>query len=480
MSKTHSKTAKALSVFLCALMVLSTVCFFNPFPALKANAFVDVNSTQSANDGYDLTFNVPEAIYLKPGSANMEYFLVNSAKSNGASAVSMAASSTNVSVSSPYATSMSLTYEVLSAGKDANGNDAAISGSVLKPDGSALTGATGTNSVSINLNRNFKFSGYSAENEGKEAFIRWKLVYVADGETHTVYAYTALYIPYVGQAGVSAHSRHKGTYANPENWSYSFLTGGHSVTGGTASSKFVSNKAVNKDAKSAADAVFVAPLVEFTGGNTGSGSSDVEYPFNQGKTIPWGSYFYTDAFATAANGGVAIKENITSDVDYVQCNDSDLGVMKITIDTSRFPNYNQVPNLSAGWAQFRHDRDGGDSRLYWISGVNGSTASDMSQSGLTGATITTAADTSSIEGNVSWARGLYALNGTVTGGDHLMVFCYRNAYKPYVGNQSIVRTYAGVKLNVTAVNKAALRNAVFNAFNHGYSAAMAGLSLIHI
>ena len=473
MSKTHSRMTKSLSVLLCTLMILSTVCFFNPFPALRANAFVDVNSTQSANDGYDLTFNVPESIYLKPGSANLEYFLINTVKSKGASAVSMAAASTDVSVSSPYATSMSLSYEILPTGKDVNGKAVNISGSLLTADGSVMPGATGTNSVSLNMNRNMTFSGYSDETQGTEAFIRWKLVYVADGETHTVYAYTTLYIPYLGQSGMSAHSRHNGTYANPENWTYSFITGGHSVTGGSASSKFVSTKDVNTAAKGAADAVFVAPLVKFTGGNVGTSRGDVAYPFANGGTVPWGSNFYTDAFTTVANGGVAIKSNTTSDDDYYPCNDSDLGTMRITVDTSRFPNYNQVPNLSAGWAQFRHDWDGGDNRLYWISGIEGATASGMSQGGLDGATITTAADTSNYEGNISLAKGLYVLNGTVTGGDHLMVFCYRNSYKPYVGNQSKVRTYAGVKLNVTAVDKAALRNSVFNAFNHGYSAVMA-------
>ena len=471
MSKTHSKMAKALSVFLCALMVLSTVCFFNPFPALKANAAVDVTKTLSAKESNDVTFNVPESIYLKPGSSSFQYFLANNVNSNGAAALASATTAMTISASSPYAENMKLTYTIESTGKKADGSSVAISGKIQK-NGADIAAVESTSSVSLALNSSNTFSGYSDALQGSEAFIKWALTYTVKGKAHTIYAYTSLYIPYLGQAGVSAHSRHKGTYANPENWSYSFLTGGHSVTGGTASSKFVSNKAVNKDAKTAADAVFVAPLVEFTGGNKGSGSEDVEFPFNQGKTIPWGSYFYTDAFTTAANGGVAIKENITSDVDYVQCNDSDLGVMKITIDTSRFPNYNQVPNLSAGWAQFRHDRDGGESRLCWISGLNGSTASDMSQSGLTGATITTAADTSSIEGNVSWARGLYALNGAVTSGDHLMVFCYRNAYKPYVGNPSIVRTYAGVKLNVAVTNKTALRTLVFNSIYHGYTSDM--------
>lgn len=378
MSKTHSKTAKALSVFLCALMVLSTVCFFNPFPALKANAAVDVTKTLSAKESNDVTFNVPESIYLKPGSSSFQYFLANNVNSNGAAALASATTAMTVSASSPYAENMKLAYTIESTGKKADGSSVAISGKIQR-NGADIAAVESTSAVSLALDSSNTFSGYSDALQGSEAFIKWALSYTVKGTAHTIYAYTSLYIPYLGQAGVSAHSRHKGTYANPENWSYSFLTGGHSVTGGTASSKFVSNKVVNKDAKTAADAVFVAPLVEFTGGNKGSGSEDVEFPFNQGKTIPWGSYFYTDAFTTAANGGVAIKENITSDVDYVQCNDSDLGVMKITIDTSRFPNYNQVPNLSAGWAQFRHDRDGGESRLCWISGLNGSTASDMSR-----------------------------------------------------------------------------------------------------
>lgn len=97
MSKTHSRMTKSLSVLLCALMVLSTVCFFNPFPALRANATVDVTKTLSAKESNDVTFNVPESIYLKPGSSNFEYFLANNVSSKGAAAIASATSAMTVS-----------------------------------------------------------------------------------------------------------------------------------------------------------------------------------------------------------------------------------------------------------------------------------------------------------------------------------------------------------------------------------------------
>ena len=468
MSKTHSRMTKSLSVLLCTLMILSTVCFFNPFPALRANATVDVTKTLSAKESNDVTFNVPESIYLKPGSSNFEFFLANNVSSKGAAVIASATSSVTVSASSPYAENMKLSYTIESTGKKADGNSVAISGKIQK-NGADIATVESTSAVSLALDSSNTFSGYSDALQGSEAFIKWALTYTVKGTAHTIYAYTSIYIPYLGQAGMSAHARHNGTYANPENWTYSFITGGHSVTGGAASSKFLSNKAVNKEAKGASDAVFVAPLVMFTGGNAGKSRENVEYPFSNGGTVPWGSSFYADAFTAKANGGVALKTQTDGKTNYNPYADSDLGSMKITVDTSRFANYNQIPNLSAGWAQFRHDWDGGASRLMWISGVNGTSASGVSESGLTGAAITTNADTSKYEGYVSLAKGLYALNGAVTAGDHLMVFGYRNAYSPYVGNDSITRTFAGVKLNVAVTNKTALRDAVFSTLYRGYS-----------
>ena len=481
MSKTHSRMTKSLSVLLCALMILSTVCFFNPFPALRANATVDVTPTVTPSPSYDMTVNIPESIYLKPGSANFQYFLTNTKSGNTANADSTAVSSMSVYVSCPYASNISLSYEFdysktkTVTSEDGTQSAKATSGLALNVGGSTLTAksASGT-SLSFKLGTSDSLVGWTAEMDGTEYFIKWTLSYNVGGQTYTTYYYTTVYVPYLGQAGVSAHARHNGTYANPENWTYSFITGGHSVTGGAASSKFLSNKAVNKEAKGASDAVFVAPLVMFTGGNAGKSRENVEYPFSNGGTVPWGSSFYADAFTAKANGGVALKTQTDGNTNYNPYADSDLGSMKITVDTSRFANYNQIPNLSAGWAQFRHDWDGGASRLMWISGVNGTSVSGVSESGLSGAAITTNADTSKYEGYVSLAKGLYALNGAVTAGDHLMVFGYRNAYSPYVGNDSITRTFAGVKLNVAKTDKSALRSALFNVYIHGYAGEMAG------
>ena len=54
---------RAVSILLSMLMVLTAVCFFNPFPAITAEAATVKSSDKTMGD---LTFVVPEAIYLYP------------------------------------------------------------------------------------------------------------------------------------------------------------------------------------------------------------------------------------------------------------------------------------------------------------------------------------------------------------------------------------------------------------------------------
>ena len=134
------------------------------------------------------------------------------------------------------------------------------------------------------------------------------------------------------------------------------------------------------------------------------------------------------------------------------------GVAYIVVDTSRYSDYNQIPNLSAGWLQFYHHRSGAGNYLRWISGQT------QTYGALTDE-VTCSVDTSSYEDNddYSVARGLYPFNGKINGGFININFNSRTGYKGTLsGTESLyVDTYVG--LHTTAVNKTSLRETYNNA-----------------
>lgn len=472
---------RALSVLLCLVLIATTFFIFDPSILIKdADAYVNVEGNKAVSSLSGQIAYAPEAIYLKPGSSAFRYFL-NYSYSSGRVAEIKSTSST-LKFENKDATEVQLavnkvyykngTADVAVTPSNLKLNNTTVSAVANCTATSTAYGATptviasGTTGISYTLTSG-SLSNYVA---GRTYFIQWVVRYKIDGNYHFMFMYTGIYAPSLGQAGLSYASTYSGKFSNPESHAYTFITGAQKYGGGNRVSNYT-NTTVSTTAKT-------APLVSFVGQN----ASTTAYTFKGGRD-EWNS---TANFTTQANGGVFVAPssqvggsdryhrttwtNVGSfanptptgttegngDTSYNVSQTS--GVAYIVVDTSRYSDYNQIPDLSAGWLQFYHHRSGAGNYLRYIVGQT------QTYGALTDE-VTCSVDTSSYEDNddYSVARGLYPFNGKINGGFINIKFNSRTGYKGALsGTESLyVDTYVG--LHTTAVNKTSLRETYNNA-----------------
>lgn len=472
---------RALSVLLCLVLIATTFFIFDPSILIKdADAYVNVEGNKAVSSLSGQIAYAPEAIYLKPGSSAFRYFL-NYNYSSGRVAEIKSTSST-LKFENKDATEVQLavnkvyykngTADVAVTSSNLKLNNTTVSAVANCTATSTAYGATptviasGTTGISYTLTSG-SLSNYVA---GRTYFIQWVVRYKIDGNYHFMFMYTGIYAPSLGQAGLSYASTYSGKFSNPESHAYTFITGAQKYGGGNRVSNYT-NTTVSTTAKT-------APLVSFVGQN----ASTTAYTF-QGGGSKWND---TSNFTAQTNGGVFVAPshqvggsdryhrttwtNVGSfanptptgttegngDTSYNVGQTS--GVAYIVVDTSRYSDYNQIPNLSAGWLQFYHHRSGAGNYLRFIVGQT------QTYGALTDE-VTCSVDTSSYEDHddYSVARGLYPFNGKINGGFINIKFNSRTGYKGALsGTESLyVDTYVG--LHTTTVNKTSLRETYNNA-----------------
>lgn len=472
---------RALSVLLCLVLIATTFFIFDPSILIKdADAYVNVEGNKAVSSLSGQIAYAPEAIYLKPGSSAFRYFL-NYSYSSGRVAEIKSTSST-LKFENKDATEVQLavnkvyykngTADVAVTSSNLKLNNTTVSAVANCTATSTAYGATptviasGTTGISYTLTSG-SLSNYVA---GRTYFIQWVVRYKIDGNYHFMFMYTGIYAPSLGQAGLSYASTYSGKFSNPESHAYTFITGAQKYGGGNRVSNYT-NTTVSTTAKT-------APLVSFVGQN----ASTTAYTF-QGGGSKWND---TSNFTAQTNGGVFVAPshqvggsdryhrttwtNVGSfanptptgttegngDTSYNVGQTS--GVAYIVVDTSRYSDYNQIPNLSAGWLQFYHHRSGAGNYLRFIVGQT------QTYGALTDE-VTCSVDTSSYEDHddYSVARGLYPFNGKINGGFINIKFNSRTGFKgTFSGTESLyVDTYVG--LHTTAVNKTSLRETYNNA-----------------
>lgn len=246
-----------------------------------------------------ITFYVPETIYLTPalGSATAFQYYVD-CDSNGT--LNNSKSKTTGSVYFYCAQSTSV--------------EISCSGAVV-----SLGASSGATTLDTTITNGALTAGI---NQGQTSTITWTATYMVNGVVKTAKAYTVCYAPIVEPVACSIRTyNNDGGYLSEEyvadlqGWAY--ISGVHGYTTG-------GNYRAN-----ASGSYILAPLL-----------GTVTPPVGDVACATW--------FTSASGGGTYYTSHAQGDDYFTSVQNSPAG--SLTVDTSRYTNLNQIPNLTCGFA----------------------------------------------------------------------------------------------------------------------------------
>ncbi len=435
MNKTNFK--KVFSVFLSVLMILSCWVWVAP----HEHTHIEANAALSS-----VKIVVPETIYLKPTLdtnnnvqyASVQYYVNNN--SDGTAKKSAADETAYVNVSG--AESYTVTVK---ASKDlTNWSTSTYDASSKKITALGVTLA-----------------------EKETALVEWEFKCVVNGETETHYAYSVAYAPYVSPVGtsVAAVADKDQIFASSITW----FSGVHGMEGNSAASD---GDTTNYRAFPYKTGRYFVPLI--TG--IADGEDNGDWPtnwFSQSSSADTLSDA-TIRYATRAASGSKFGMLVSEVSDYA----------KLTVDTSRYTNFNQIPNLTIGFMATDVDGSNDDGGIYWYvsdftdnTGSIGATSKQDSGAGVydnnhsawfansgsvySGSTSAKSEVNYGAEYNASYDRLINSSSQK-----YIIKGALRSHYysKSWIGTVTQKNAYSinYAYLDVTAVNKSTLRSTLYN------------------
>lgn len=371
---------KALSVMLCAVMMFTTLCFFT-----VGNPLAEVNAAV-VNTGSRTAFYAPEVIYLYPEvtswaqatSTPFQYYVGNTVN-------------TADIYSAPAVNSDTATEGKLYFAAEEGMSDVKLSTRYLDLQGSYMSEDNkGTVEYTIENKGTYYLvtvtGGTSPElaADVNGCYIEWCLTYTTDkGEVKAVFTYSYIYKPYVVPYGAAARVYNDKGDVDVYGQHITWVTGVHSadntasqtnnlypwympVSQVTVSSdnktdgKYSFSPFLSKNNKAYAGGVEVTGAAPVANGTynavfAGTDANTAYFWANQTGADFTRSYrvkefFYTTAINTPNVYPVAFDymNNGTATSQYAlsQVTPSRLGT--ITVDSSRYSNLNEIPNLAVG------------------------------------------------------------------------------------------------------------------------------------
>ncbi len=297
---------KSLSVFLAILMIVPTL-FATGAPGLLSLFDGVVTEAEAAIAGIRIV--VPETIYLDPKNTTNGQYYVNNTATGATTAVSNETSA-KVYITYPDA---KLTSVTATATIGTETTTVTLS-SGLNNDyiGTTFSSTASTLSGTVSLGK--------APSAGGVALIEWVFVFDVNGKTQTHYAYSVAYSPWYMPVGAAA--RAVGSWHNTYACSILWVSGVHSYSDGDRANYYYAN------------ADNFLPLR----GNLYSSDSHINP---------------TDKWVQSGDNGLA------STMSYQEINESGVkyharaNVISptaiLTVDTSRYNNFNQIPNFKIGF-----------------------------------------------------------------------------------------------------------------------------------
>ena len=373
---------RSLSALLCMAFLLTTL---SAAFSMTASAKVEVGSTA---DPPDVKFIVPEAIYLKPTwnafyqSQQMPFQIyVNNTLSGG-----------NVTCDTEEATQGKIYFYF------ANTDTAQISFAWLNEAGATLYDGNITYGNGITRNAGVAYTASSSTSvipitagtsptlatSQNGAYIRWKAVFTdsTDGREKIAYAYTYVYKPYISPVGVATHTcndRGTDSFGSDIAW----IAGVHGIVSGTAGTRYP-NTTLSSDGRglmtissSVNNGVKIKDLYAQLASDTANLSrfsySDItnEEPGNWLNTtssplmVPDATFNYMENTISGPGSG---------DVAFYSLQWSPTAAL--TVDSSRYSNLNQIPNLSIGML-VTNDKKSESSGAWFMGNYSGTLASTV-------------------------------------------------------------------------------------------------------
>ena len=253
----------------------------------------------------DYTFYVPETIYVKPGDMKTFEFYVDSTATGDLNSAQNKTSGL-VYFNCPEASSVNIT----------------CSGANVTVEG--LTGKTTTVNTAITGG-----SASAALAQNGTATITWTATFVVDGTTYTAKTYTVLYAPMttVTAAGVRCRNTH-GWGGSNQNYMQSLMYafGFHSYT------QNGSHDTINQ-----LDDIFTARRTRLCRSDGSAINNNGVTDWISGDNVTKRNAAYASEVSGSGNNGTTSCSATGPNAE-------------ITVDTSRYTNFSQIPNLSMGWA----------------------------------------------------------------------------------------------------------------------------------
>lgn len=454
-----TKLKKSLSVLLTLVMLFTTLCFFVlPETGIRANAAagaaVSVDGDANAyNRVDDVIITVPETIYMTPsnaegGTKTGQYYVNNVIDSSGKVTLDKVnnADSGKLSIYAPDATSA--TFKVV----DAEVGSIKVGEPVVSNEGTTLTLSNGYYSKD-----GYKLTSIATGlNAGERAAIKWEITLNYGSYSATYYAFSTLYAPYILPIG-SAIRLEGRYYSNDKMFasSMAWISGVHN---------FSNDPSANAYARISGMMPLLGAVA--TGDNQDNPTTNWIAETTGDGIVDTSTFRYLNVTGKSGNLGT-------------------LGVYRspvatITVDTSRYSNFNEIPNLTVGF-NFT-DNEGAGENYWYVSDFtsNASSITDTSSTGssndisnnthfyttgtvLQGSATSQSAINTGAEYNAAWNRAI-----TKTGDSNLYVFkacAHTYRYTNHVIAKYYGRAYSVnyVQLRATNVDKSALRNLVLQA-----------------
>lgn len=310
------------------------------------------------------TIGVPETIYMTPSATEStvgQYFVNNSVDKDGnltADAVSNATKGI-ISVYSPGSTAIEFNVTAVNGGI----GDPVFGG--LSEDKSTIStyedtswahsliyGAYGTGAAQdwfVFDALDFKINGVGVA-EGGTALLEWEItIYYGDndetGKTH--YAYTTLYSPWIEPVGAATRAQTGSNGSKVYAQSAAWISGVHGYTANSSGSYWIpaTNQTLTDEGETSGKGNYYAktsnyalvPLLYGIGTPSGTGSAILDFlqTSSPGGGIDSPTFRYFNLTASSGNFGCLV-----ADVS---------PVANLTVDTSRYTNFNQIPNLTVGY-----------------------------------------------------------------------------------------------------------------------------------